>query len=225
MSAVRSAPWYRAARFALLTFFPRVHGVHVCYQARVRHAVRVGPPLGTPFLCAAQVMVVLRLGCWCVPRCRILSAPQRHYRHGVTRCALQALVLSCLVQHIMSCPMRRIPGGMALLATLPHVHCPAPVIALRAALASSAPMRALRGRPCGVRVAAAATTAFALNAPAGYARRGCRKFSPAWVAWVHVPVPLVMALRQALALPRIIAVLTVAASVCGQALGARLGKL
>ena len=36
---------------------------------------------------------------------------------------------------------------------------------------------------------------FVLNLPFGYWRAGTRKFSPAWMAAIHLPIPFVVALR------------------------------
>ena len=65
---------------------------------------------------------------------------------------------------------------------------------------------------------------FALNLPFGYWRAGTRKFSLAWIAAVHLPIPLVVALRLASGLgwapysfPFVIG-----AYFCGQYLGGRI---
>lgn len=125
------------------------------------------------------------------------------------------------------CPLRRVPGGDAVLAALVALaaagppKCPAPVVALRAALARSPPARALRPKPAPTRVAAAMAVAAVVSAPAGRARRRHKRFSLPWVLYTHAPVPLVAALRQALALPRAAALATLAASLAGSAVGAR----
>ena len=63
-----------------------------------------------------------------------------------------------------------------------------------------------------------------INLPFGYWRAGVRKFSPAWFAAVHLPVPLAVGLRYAVGLPFRLATLPVfvAAFFGGQVLGARL---
>lgn len=63
-----------------------------------------------------------------------------------------------------------------------------------------------------------------INLPFGYWRAGVRKFSPAWFAAVHLPVPLAVGLRYAVGLPFRLATLPVfvAAFFGGQFLGARL---
>jgi hypothetical protein len=65
-------------------------------------------------------------------------------------------------------------------------------------------------------VAVAAMT----SAPAGRARRRHKRFSKAWIAWTHAPIPLVAALRQALGLPRAASLATLAGSLFGSAAGA-----
>ncbi len=66
-----------------------------------------------------------------------------------------------------------------------------------------------------------------LNVPFGFWRAGTRKFSPAWFAAVHLPVPLAIGLRFAVGLPFRLATLPlfVAAFFGGQALGARVRRL
>lgn len=62
-----------------------------------------------------------------------------------------------------------------------------------------------------------------INLPFGYWRAGVRKFSPAWFAAVHLPVPLAIGLRYAVGLPFRLATLPVfvAAFFGGQFFGAR----
>jgi hypothetical protein len=127
-----------------------------------------------------------------------------------------------------SCPLRRVSGGDKVLAALVALaaagppKCPAPVMALRQALARSPPARALRPKPAPARVAAAMAVAAVVSAPAGRARQRHRRFSAPWVLHTHAPVPLVAMLRQALGLPRVAALATLAASLVGSFLGAAL---
>jgi hypothetical protein len=74
-----------------------------------------------------------------------------------------------------------------------------------------------------VTVALVALAILVLNLPFGYWRAGVRKFSPAWFAAVHLPVPLAVGLRYAAGLPFRLATLPVfvAAFFGGQFLGAR----
>ncbi|HMV33560.1 MAG TPA: hypothetical protein PKA50_15680 [Gemmatimonadales bacterium] len=72
-------------------------------------------------------------------------------------------------------------------------------------------------------IALVALAILAINLPFGYWRAGVRKFSPAWFAAVHLPVPLAVGLRYAVGLPFRLATLPVfvAAFFGGQFLGAR----
>lgn len=45
------------------------------------------------------------------------------------------------------------------------------------------------------KLALVALAVFAFNLPFGFWRAGVRKFSPAWFLAVHLPVPMVIALR------------------------------
>ena len=47
-----------------------------------------------------------------------------------------------------------------------------------------------------MRLALVALAVFTLNVPFGYWRAGTRKFSWQWVLAIHLPVPLVIALRM-----------------------------
>lgn len=72
-------------------------------------------------------------------------------------------------------------------------------------------------------IALVALAILVINLPFGYWRAGVRKFSPAWFAAVHLPVPLAVGLRYAVGLPFRVATLPVfvAAFFGGQFLGAR----
>ena len=106
-----------------------------------------------------------------------------------------------------------------MFALLKDAKCPPPIVAARAALAKLPPVRALRPRAEAVRLAAAMGVSAGVSAPAGRLRARFKKFSAPWIALVHVPVPLVAALRQALALPRVVALATFASSIAGQLMG------
>jgi len=73
-------------------------------------------------------------------------------------------------------------------------------------------------------LAAILVLVFLLNLPFGYWRAGLKKLSPAWFVAIHAPVPFVLLLRWAFALPFRWATLPlfVAAYFAGQAAGARL---
>jgi hypothetical protein len=63
-----------------------------------------------------------------------------------------------------------------------------------------------------------------VSLPCGYWRAGTRKFSPAWFAAVHSPIPLAIGLRWSLGMPFRWATfpLYLAAVIGGQLLGGRL---
>jgi hypothetical protein len=46
-----------------------------------------------------------------------------------------------------------------------------------------------------MRLALVAASVFLLNLPFGYWRQGTRKFSWPWILAVHVPVPIIIAIR------------------------------
>jgi hypothetical protein len=66
------------------------------------------------------------------------------------------------------------------------------------------------------------TASATLSYPAGRVRSRYERFSAPWIALVHAPIPIVASLRHALALPRLAALCTFAASISGQVL---LGKV
>lgn len=126
-----------------------------------------------------------------------------------------------------TCPMRRIPGFQRILEVLvawePRVvlECPPAIVAARAALSRTPPVRALRPKPLPLRYAAVAGLAGAINLPCGTARAHTRKFSPQWVLAVHASVPFIAMLRKALLMPPSAVLVTIAAAILGQAVGAR----
>lgn len=76
------------------------------------------------------------------------------------------------------------------------------------------------------KLVALALAVFALNVPFGYWRAGTRKFSAPWILAIHLPVPIVIAMRLAsgvgwhlISFPPLIA-----AFFSGQLLGGRLRK-
>lgn len=77
--------------------------------------------------------------------------------------------------------------------------------------------------PEGARIALVALGILVVNVPFGYWRAGVRKFSPAWFAAVHAPVPIAVGLRFAagLGFRWSLLPLFVAAYFAGQLLGAR----
>jgi len=70
----------------------------------------------------------------------------------------------------------------------------------------------------------AALTAFTLliNLPFGYLRGRSRKFSFQWILYIHLPVPLIIILRQMAGISYLFIPLMLAAAVTGQFAGGRL---
>ena len=62
---------------------------------------------------------------------------------------------------------------------------------------------------------------FVVNLPFGWWRQGLRKFSLAWWLAIHLPIPLVIALRISLKIPYATVPLVIAAAVVGQWVGGR----
>jgi hypothetical protein len=65
---------------------------------------------------------------------------------------------------------------------------------------------------------------FVVNLPFGWWRKGFRKFSAPWWVAIHLPIPLVIALRITLKIPYAVVPLVIAAAVLGQAAGGRFRK-
>lgn len=61
-----------------------------------------------------------------------------------------------------------------------------------------------------------------VNLPFGWWRQGVRKFSAGWWLAIHLPIPLVIALRLSLKIPYATVPLVIAAAVVGQLMGGRL---
>jgi hypothetical protein len=127
--------------------------------------------------------------------------------------------------------MRRVPGFSSVLDAIVawqpsrvQLVCPPAVVAARAALARTAPVRALRPQPMPARFLAVAGVSAACNAPLGVWRAHTRKFSPQWILAVHASVPFIAMLRKALLMPPQAVLVTVLAAIIGQATGARMEK-
>lgn len=60
-----------------------------------------------------------------------------------------------------------------------------------------------------------------INLPFGWWRQGLRKFSLPWWLAIHLPIPLVIALRIMLHIPYATVPLVIAAAIGGQWLGGR----
>jgi hypothetical protein len=71
-----------------------------------------------------------------------------------------------------------------------------------------------------------AACAVLINLPFGYWRGGCRKYSAAWFAAIHIPVFLTIGMRFSLGVPLRLATLPlyVLAFAGGQSIGARYRK-
>ena len=67
--------------------------------------------------------------------------------------------------------------------------------------------------------------ALGTNVLLGMWRRGLRRFSPAWFIAIHGSIPLLVAMRLALARPNWVIPLEIALVVAGQLIGARLPGL
>ncbi len=63
-----------------------------------------------------------------------------------------------------------------------------------------------------------------INLPFGYWREGLRKFSLPWWLAIHLPIPLVIALRIGLNIPYATVPLVIGAAVIGQWQGGRFRK-
>lgn len=59
-----------------------------------------------------------------------------------------------------------------------------------------------------------------VNIPMGRMRERARKFSLAWIFWIHASIPLIIVLRIGLHLPLVAIPINIAAAILGQALGA-----
>ena len=125
-----------------------------------------------------------------------------------------------------ACPMRRWLGPLAgaVFDRYGKLHCPEPIVAARAALARTAPVRQLRPQALPLKLLAVAATAAAVNLPCGAAREHFEKFSVGWFVAVHATIPFVAMLRKAVVMPKHAILVTVAAAVVGQMVGARLER-
>ena len=125
--------------------------------------------------------------------------------------------------------MRTVPGferALELVSRMqmPVLECPPAIVAARAALARTPPIRVLRPKPLSARFVAVAALCSLLNAPLGAWRYHTRKFSPEWIVAVHASVPFVAMLRKALLMPTYAVLVTVGAAIAGQAVGSRLER-
>ena len=61
---------------------------------------------------------------------------------------------------------------------------------------------------------------FLVNIPLGMRRERSKKFSLAWIFWVHASIPLIIALRIGLHLHPVAIPINIAAAILGQIVGA-----
>jgi hypothetical protein len=71
-----------------------------------------------------------------------------------------------------------------------------------------------------LKIAAVSILCLLVNIPLGVMRERSRKFSLAWIFWVHASIPLIIALRIGLHLHLIAIPINIAAAILGQAIGA-----
>lgn len=130
------------------------------------------------------------------------------------------------------CPMRKfveplgglIPLGTAALSRLQGMKCPSAIVAARAVVARTEVVKQLRPQTLAVKMLAIGAFAGWVNMPFGMWREHTEKFSPAWFAAVHTPIPFVAILRKAVLMPKWAMALTFSAAVLGQAIGASLER-
>lgn len=96
-----------------------------------------------------------------------------------------------------------------------HLQCPPPIVAMRAAIARTPLVKALRPEAIPVKLAAVSTICALANMPPGMLKEHFEKFSLPWVLTVHVAVPIVASLRKAVALPPYALAFTIGFSVAG----------
>jgi hypothetical protein len=83
----------------------------------------------------------------------------------------------------------------------------------------------LRPQTLPVKLVAVAAVAAAANLPCGAVREHFEKFSTGWFIAVHATIPFVAMLRKAVIMPKYAMVVTIAAAVLGQMVGARLERV
>lgn len=71
-------------------------------------------------------------------------------------------------------------------------------------------------------LAALLMLSFSVNIPLGYLREGTARFSWRWFVWVHLSIPLIIAVRLAYGYSWRVIPLTIIAAVIGQVVGGRL---
>lgn len=103
-------------------------------------------------------------------------------------------------------------------------RCPLQIMRVRMALAQTSIVRALR--PCTLqrKIIAVGGITTMTNIPCGMLRDQVEKFSTPWFVTLHATVPLVAMLRNAVGMPNITIIFTIAAAIIGQMIGAHLAN-
>ena len=70
-----------------------------------------------------------------------------------------------------------------------------------------------------LKILAVSTICFLVNMPMGLMRERVKKFSLAWIFWIHASIPLIIFLRVWLKLHPVAIPINIAAAVAGQFLG------
>ena len=70
-----------------------------------------------------------------------------------------------------------------------------------------------------LKILAVSIVCLLINIPLGMMRERSKKFSLAWIVWVHASIPLIIALRIGLRLHLIAIPINIAAAILGQAIG------
>lgn len=117
-----------------------------------------------------------------------------------------------------------LPLGSAALERLSKMKCPAAIVSARAMVAKTEAVKALRPQALHVKIVTVGVFAAMFNAPFGALREHTDKFSPAWFAAVHTPIPFIAILRKAVVMPKFAMLFTFTAAIVGQALGARMER-
>lgn len=119
------------------------------------------------------------------------------------------------------CPLRKIFGPLASALMSQRYHCPKPVVMMRAALAKTPVVKALRPESLEIKLLAIALASAALNVPFGMLREHTRKFSPEWFLVVHATIPFIAMFRKAVVMPPYAILFTIASAIGGQTIGAK----
>jgi hypothetical protein len=104
------------------------------------------------------------------------------------------------------------------------LQCPPAIVAARAALARTPPVKALRPQAIEVKLLAVGAAAALLNIPCGAWREHTAKFSFEWFVAVHATIPFIAMLRKAVIMPKYAILFTIGAAVAGQLVGSRLER-